>query len=68
MIIVPALDGLLGVLPGHAPLVTGLQIGVVKIKKDGKEFLISTSGGIMEVNQIRLIWLSLQQSFQRKLM
>ncbi len=57
MIIVPALDGLLGVLPRHAPLVTGIKTGVVKIKKDGKEFFISTSGGIMEVqlDQINLV-------------
>lgn len=57
IIIVPALDGDLGVLAGHAPLVTGIKIGVIKIKKDGEEFLISTSGGVMEVQpeQVNLI-------------
>lgn len=57
IIIVPALDGDLGVLAGHAPLVTGIKIGIIKIKKDGEEFLISTSGGIMEVQpeQVNLI-------------
>ncbi|AZR73995.1 ATP synthase F1 subunit epsilon [Anoxybacter fermentans] len=57
MVIVPALDGLLGVLPGHAPLITGIKIGVVKVKKDGEEFLVSTSGGIMEVHpdQIKMV-------------
>lgn len=50
IIIVPALDGRLGVLPGHAPLVTGIKIGTVKIRKaDGEEMLIPTTGGIMEV-------------------
>lgn len=49
MITVKALDGLLGILPGHAPLVTGLQTGIMKIKQDGKEILVSISGGIMEV-------------------
>lgn len=49
MITVKAIDGLLGVLPGHAPLVTGLQTGILKIKKDGDEVVISTSAGIMEV-------------------
>lgn len=57
IIIVPALDGDLGVLAGHTPLVTGIKIGVIKIKKDGEEFLISTSGGVMEVQpeQVNLI-------------
>lgn len=57
MVIVSALDGYLGVLPGHAPLVTGIKIGIVKIKKDGEEILIPTSGGIMEVRpeQITLV-------------
>lgn len=57
IIIAPALDGLLGILPGHAPLVTGVKIGVCKVRKDGREFLISTSGGILEVrpDQINLV-------------
>ena len=57
LIIVPALDGDLGVLAGHAPLVTGIKIGVIKIKKAGEEFFISTSDGVMEVQptQVNLI-------------
>ncbi len=57
IVIVPAQDGYLGVLPGHAPLVTGIKIGVVKIRRDGEEFFISTSGGMMEVrpDQVNLV-------------
>lgn len=57
MAIVPALDGFLGILPGHAPLITGLKIGIIKVKKDGDELSISTSGGIMEVQpeKIKLV-------------
>lgn len=57
ILIAPALDGLLGILPGHAPLVTGVKIGLVKIRKDGQEFFIATSGGILEVrpDQISLV-------------
>ncbi|MGM0471025.1 MAG: F0F1 ATP synthase subunit epsilon [Bacillota bacterium] len=50
MVIVPAIDGDLGILPNHAPLITGLDIGEIKIKQDGKEYEIATSGGFMEVN------------------
>lgn len=49
MVIVPAIDGELGVLPNHAPLVTGLDIGKIRIKKDGEEIELVTSGGFMEV-------------------
>ncbi|MBM7622901.1 F0F1 ATP synthase subunit epsilon [Sporohalobacter salinus] len=49
MVIVPAIDGDLGVLPNHAPLVTGLDIGKIRIKKDGEEIKLATSGGFMEV-------------------
>lgn len=49
MVIVPAIDGDLGVLPNHAPLITGLQIGEVRIKNNGEEIKIATSGGFVEV-------------------
>ena len=57
ILIAPALDGLLGILPGHAPLVTGVKIGMVKIRKNGQELFIATSGGILEVrpDQISLV-------------
>lgn len=48
-LVVPASEGYLGVLPGHAPLVTGLQIGVISMKTDGKEDNMAISGGFMEV-------------------
>lgn len=51
-LIVPALDGLLGVLPGHAPLVAGLGIGVVKYKEDGADRYtkMAITGGFLEVS------------------
>ncbi|KXS45314.1 MAG: F-type H+-transporting ATPase subunit epsilon [Candidatus Frackibacter sp. T328-2] len=49
MVIVPAIDGDLGVLPKHAPLITGLQVGSIRIKNNGEELEISTSGGFVEV-------------------
>lgn len=58
MAIVPTLDGFLGILPRHAPLVTGVHTGVVKVEKEGEpDQLISVGSGIMEVlpDQINLV-------------
>jgi F-type H+-transporting ATPase subunit epsilon len=46
---VPALDGYLGVLPGHAPLMTRLGIGVLSFKKGGETRYMAVHGGLMEV-------------------
>ncbi len=53
----PAIDGLIGILPDHAPLVTAMQIGVVRVVKDGEETQIAISDGFMEVqpDQINLV-------------
>lgn len=53
----PAIDGLIGILPDHAPLVTAMQIGVVRVVKDGEEMQIAISDGFMEVqpDQINLV-------------
>ena len=50
MVVAPAIDGDIGILPGHTPLVTGLEIGVLKVEKEGEETrYISISEGFMEV-------------------
>jgi F-type H+-transporting ATPase subunit epsilon len=42
--------GELGILPGHAPLITRIRPGTVRIKTDqGKEELLFVAGGILEV-------------------
>ncbi len=45
----PAIDGLIGIWPKHAPLVTAMKIGVVRVVKDGEESQIAISEGFMEV-------------------
>jgi len=57
-VVAPGVDGELGVLPGHAPLVTGLKIGVVRVQKEGKETRFAVSGGFMEVRDNRVIILA----------
>jgi F-type H+-transporting ATPase subunit epsilon len=46
---VPGTTGYMGILPGHAPLVTGIQAGVVTYMADEKEEKLAVSGGFMEV-------------------
>jgi len=43
-------EGELGIHPGHAPLITGLRPGMVRVvKQHGDEELIYVAGGILEV-------------------
>ncbi|BBN83234.1 ATP synthase epsilon chain [Pseudoalteromonas sp. A25] len=43
-------EGELGIHPGHAPLLTGLKPGMVRlVKQDGSEEIIYVAGGTLEV-------------------
>lgn len=46
---VPAWEGGLGILPGHAPLLAQMKEGVVRIREKGEERLLAVSGGFVEV-------------------
>jgi F-type H+-transporting ATPase subunit epsilon len=49
VLVAPGIDGELGILPRHAPLLTALMPGEIRVVKDGEESYISVSGGFMEV-------------------
>ncbi|MGB0957631.1 MAG: F0F1 ATP synthase subunit epsilon [Litorivicinus sp.] len=50
MLIAAGTEGDLGITPGHAPLITGLQPGPVRVVLDnGDEDVFYVSGGFMEV-------------------
>tara|TARA_B100000315_G_scaffold9193_1_gene9067 strand:- start:5044 stop:5502 length:459 start_codon:yes stop_codon:yes gene_type:complete len=49
MVVAPGIDGELGILPHHAPLMTILQPGEVAIRKDGQDTFLAVTGGFMEV-------------------
>jgi F-type H+-transporting ATPase subunit epsilon len=49
MVIAPAIDGEVGILPHHAPLITVLQIGELRLKKGSDEQSIIIAGGFLEV-------------------
>ena len=50
-VVVPGLDGYFGVWAGHAPLVSGMEIGAVMIKTPEEHVInfIAVSGGFVEV-------------------
>ena len=49
VLVAPGTEGELGILPGHAPLLTALRPGEIRVVKDGEESYIAVSGGFMEV-------------------
>jgi F-type H+-transporting ATPase subunit epsilon len=55
MVIAPGVDGVLGILPHHAPLMTALVPGEIVIHKAGQEdVLLAVGGGFMEVRPDRV--------------
>lgn len=50
-LVAPAVDGEIGILTNHHPLVTKLGVGGLRIKKnDGVEEVLFLNGGYLEVN------------------
>ncbi len=45
----PGIDGSFEILNNHAPLISALNKGKIKIKKDGKEEFFEINGGVIEV-------------------
>ncbi len=48
-LVITAIDGLIGILPGHEPLVTSLPTGELKYMVDGKWKYAAISEGFIEV-------------------
>ncbi|CDM66915.1 F0F1 ATP synthase subunit epsilon [Pyrinomonas methylaliphatogenes] len=47
---VPALGGEIGVLPGHAPLISQIQTGILSYTQGGATHRLHVSGGFVEVS------------------
>jgi F-type H+-transporting ATPase subunit epsilon len=56
-VVAPAYDGLLGILPGHAPLMTLLGGGLVRIDHSGATTRVQVGGGFLQVasNVVRIV-------------
>src|SRR6266704_1714865 len=49
-VVLPGVDGLFGVLPGHAPFMSVLGPGEAKYSKEGKTEYLALSGGFAQVD------------------
>lgn len=49
IVILPGAAGEMGILPHHAPVLTILKYGVIRIRQDGKEEMFAVAGGMAEV-------------------
>jgi len=50
MVIAPGVEGEMGILPRHAPLITSLQEGVMRVRhRSGREEVLAIHGGFMQV-------------------
>jgi len=59
MVVAKGVDGELGILPNHIPLVTPLRIAAVRAKVEGeKDHVIAVHGGFMEVRKDKVIILA----------
>ncbi|HWF57248.1 MAG TPA: F0F1 ATP synthase subunit epsilon [Candidatus Dormibacteraeota bacterium] len=48
-VVAPGVEGDLGVLPRHIPLLTPLRIGEIMVRNDGNEEFFFVGGGFLEV-------------------
>jgi F-type H+-transporting ATPase subunit epsilon len=58
IIIAPGIEGQLGILPHHAPLMTILQAGELVVRKGGQDDSLAISGGFLEVRPDHVIVLA----------
>jgi len=58
MVVAPATEGYVGILPHHVPLFTTLGPGEFKVKKGGVEEILAVFGGFMDVRSDRVVVLT----------
>lgn len=58
MVVAPGVEGELGILPRHAPLITALQPGELRITTETGQENFAIGGGILEVLPYRILVLA----------
>jgi F-type H+-transporting ATPase subunit epsilon len=49
IVVLPGAAGEMGILPHHAPLLTTLKFGLIKVRQQGEEQIFTVSGGVAEI-------------------
>ena len=58
IVVAPGIQGEMGILPHHAALMTMLQPGELRVKKDNEEESMFVSGGFLEVRGDKVVVLA----------
>ena len=51
----PSIDGQIGILPGHRPLMTALGRGPIEFRHDGRDESYEVDGGYAEIHPDRVL-------------
>lgn len=56
-VVAPAFDGLVGILPGHAPFLTLLGVGRLRVRQGAEVSEFGVAGGFLQVrgNAVRVV-------------
>jgi F-type H+-transporting ATPase subunit epsilon len=49
IVVLPGMEGEMGVLPHHAPLLTTLKFGLIKVRTKSEEQVFTVAGGVAEI-------------------
>ncbi len=58
IVIIPAVEGEMGVLPHHAPVLTTLGFGELIVRKEGREERFAIFGGVVDVRPDKVVVLA----------
>lgn len=58
MVLIPAAEGIMGVLPHHAPVLTTLGFGELVVRKGSAEEVFAIYGGVVEIRPDKVIVLA----------
>lgn len=58
MVVIPAAEGIMGVLPRHAPVLTTLDFGELVVRKGNAEERFAIFGGVVDVRPGRVVVLA----------
>ena len=64
---IPGIDGDMGILPNHAPIISTLRPGSLSYEMDGKATTLVVTGGFMEVADNRVIILAENAEFANEI-
>ena len=49
IVVIPGMDGQMGILPKHAPVLTALNYGIITVRLKGQEEHFTVAGGVAEI-------------------